>query len=416
MNPKPPRIQYIESIRGIAAFVVVFAHIVTALDSPPETGVPASLAGANPVVRTIGKIAFWPLGTGRLPVAIFFVLSGMALSQGFLRGGGLSTLQSAAIRRYFRLMVPSLISVLFAFALFRGGLMRNHEAAAAIAAQGGQAPWLEVAYTYQWTFEDTIREGAWNLFFSDQSAFAEGRLNSVLWTMRPELIGSCIVFGFLALFGHRANRASMGFAIAALLALAGFTMLALFPLGIGLAIVRADRPALRLSRITGIALLLAGLWLGGLYDYTGDWHMRIPITHSVINSADGPPCLGAVLVVLGLVFTPEYRGAVERRIFLWLGKISFGVYLCHVPIIMSLGCWLYLEMRNGGWEHGQSIAGVTAAVVPLSLLGGWVLYHVADRPSVWIGKALATRLLTDRATPDADRIEIPSTRPLHSAV
>ena len=114
MNPKPPRIQYIESIRGIAAFVVVFAHIVTALDSPPETGVPASLAGANPVVRTLGKIAFWPLGTGRLPVAIFFVLSGMALSQGFLRGGGLGYLQSAAIRRYFRLMVPSLISVLFA--------------------------------------------------------------------------------------------------------------------------------------------------------------------------------------------------------------------------------------------------------------------------------------------------------------
>ena len=269
MNPKPPRIQYIESIRGLAAFVVVFAHIVTALDSPPETGVPASLAAANPVVRTLGKIAFWPLGTGRLPVAIFFVLSGMALSQGFLRGGGLGYLQSAAIRRYFRLMVPSLISVLFAFALFRGGLIYNHEAGAVIVSEGGRAPWLEVAYSYRWTLEDSVREGTWNLFFSDQTAFAEGRLNSVLWTMRPELIGSCIVFGFLALFGHRSNRGALAFAIAALLAFAGFTMLALFPLGIGLAIVRADRTTMRLSLLTGVALLITGLWLGGLYDYTG---------------------------------------------------------------------------------------------------------------------------------------------------
>ena len=397
MIAKPARIQFIESIRGIAAFVVVFAHIITALDSPPVTGLPASLAGANPVVRTVGMIAFWPLGTGRLPVAIFFVLSGMALSQGYLRGGGLGYLQSAAIRRYFRLMIPCLISVLFAYSLLHANLMHNPEAAGIILAEGGQAPWIDVAYTYRWTFEDTIREGTWNLFFSDQSAFAEGRLNSVLWTMRPELIGSFIVFAFLALFGRHGNRAGLAFGIAALSALSGFTMLALFPMGVGLAIARHNSPALRLSPPMAVGLILAGLWLGGLYDYSGEWKMRIPITHSVINSAEAAPCLGAVFVVLGLVLTPAFCAALERKPFLWLGKISFGLYLCHVPIIMSLGCWLYVESRGGGLSHAAAILAVTGAVVPLSLLGGWILYHIADKPSVILGKALANRLLAERS-------------------
>ncbi len=398
MIAKPARIQYIESIRGIAAFVVVFAHVVTALDSPPATGVPASLAGANPVVRALGTIAFWPLGTGRLPVAIFFVLSGMALSQGFLRGGGLGYLQSAAIRRYFRLMIPSLISVLFAYTLLQSGAMHNHDAAEIIKADGGQAPWIDVAYSYNWTFEDTIREGTWNLFFSDQSAFAEGRLNSVLWTMRPELLGSFIVFGFLAMFGRHASSAAIAFGIAALLALAGFTMLALFPMGVCIALVRSQSPAYSLSIPMAAVLILVGLGLGGLYDYSGESKFRLPVVHTVVNSADAAPCLGAVFVVLGLIFTPAFCTALERRAFIGLGKISFGLYLCHVPIIMSAGCWFYVTARGEwGFAHGEAIAAVTALVMPLSVMGGWILYYVADKPSVIVGKWLANRVLTERA-------------------
>ena len=401
MIPKPARIRYIESIRGLAAFVVVFAHVVTALDSPPSTGLPASLASAHPVARALGTVAFWPLGTGRLPVAIFFVLSGMALSQGFLRGGGLGYLQSAAIRRYFRLMIPSLISVLFAYALFQGGAMRNHEAAALILSEGGQAPWIDVAYSYNWTFEDTIREGTWNLFFSDQSSFAEGRLNSVLWTMRPELIGSFVVFAFLAMFGRHASSAALAFAASALLALAGFTMLALFPMGVCIALVRTNSSAFRLSVPMAAVLIAIGLGLGGLYDYSGESKVRLPFVHTVVNSADLAPCVGAIAVVMGLVFTPRLRSALEFRAFVALGKISFGLYLCHVPIIMSAGCGLYVTSRTDwGLTHGESILAVMALVVPLSLLGGWILYHVADRPSVIVGKWLAHRVLAERPAPE----------------
>ena len=411
MTAKPARIQYIESIRGIAAFVVVFAHVITAFDTPFVTGSLPSLAGENPAVRALGKIAFWPLGMGRLPVAIFFVLSGMALSQGFLRGGGQGYLQSAAIRRYVRLMIPSLASVLFAFCLLQAGLMHNHAAADLIQSEGGQAPWFHVTYTEAGTLEGAVREGMWDAFLWDQSEAPAGRLNSVLWTMRPELIGSFVVFAFLALFGRHGNRAGLAFAISGCLALAGFTLLALFPIGVGLAILRHNAPSMRLNTVSAVALLLIGLWLGGLYDYTNNWKMQIPITHSVLKSADAAPCLGAVLTVLALMFTPAFRAVLERQPFLWLGKISFGLYLCHVPILMSVGCWAYVETRAAGSAHGPAILAALSAVVPLSLLGGWILYHVADKPAVLLGKALANRVLAERTETLANTTEVTEFRP-----
>jgi peptidoglycan/LPS O-acetylase OafA/YrhL len=239
-----------------------------------------------------------------------------------------------------------------------------------------------------------------NLFFSDQSAFAEGRLNSVLWTMRPELIGSFIVFGFLAMFGRHAGSAVIAFGISALLALSGFTMLALFPMGVCIALLRTQLPNYSLSIPMATVLILVGLGFGGLYDYSGESKFRLPIVHTVVNSADAAPCLGAVFVVLGLVFTPAFCTALERRAFIGLGKISFGLYLCHVPIIMSAGCWLYVTARGEwGFAHGEAIGAVTALVVPLSLLGGWILYYVADKPSVIVGKWLANRILAERPSP-----------------
>ncbi len=412
MKRDQPKILYIESIRGIAAFLVVFAHIVVALDSPPSTGVPWSVSDANPVVRTGVTILFWPLATGRLPVATFFILSGMALSQGFLRGGGQDYLRSAAVRRYFRLMIPSLVSVLFAFALLKSGMMHNREASAMIGVEGGSTLWLDLSFSQNWTFNDAAREGMWTIFFSAEPFHDTPRLNDVLWTMRPELIGSLIVFAFLALFGHHASQRTFALLVAVLLAMAGFTMLALFPIGVWVALTRQSLPHFRLSMLPALMLILVGLGLGGLYDYTGRRELTIPLLQTVVNSAEAAPCVGAVLLVLGLVFTPRFTTLLEAKIFVWLGKISFGLYLCHVPIIMSVGCWAYVTARaQNGVSHGVALLAVTASVVPLSLLVGWVMHYVADQPSIAFGKLVANRLLNS-ADVTTTPLPVKSLRPI----
>ena len=68
---------------------------------------------------------------------------------------------------------------------------------------------------------------------------------------------------------------------------------------------------------------------------------------------------------------------------------------------MSAGCWLYVTARGEwGFAHGEAIGAVMALLVPLSLLGGWVLFFVADKPSVIVGKWLANRVLAERAAPE----------------
>ena len=66
----------------------------------------------------------------------------------------------------------------------------------------------------------------------------------------------------------------------------------------------------------------------------------------------------------------------------------------HVPIIMSVGCWVYVTVRTqNGVSHGVALLAVTASVVPLSLLVGWVMHYIADQPSIAFGKLVANRLL-----------------------
>jgi peptidoglycan/LPS O-acetylase OafA/YrhL len=94
---------YLDGVRGVAACVVFFGHLLLAL-----TGAPL-------------------IFNGNAAVCIFFVLSGYVLSE-LSQHSGLSFL-AQALRRYLRLIVPMLITSTFAWALLAFGAYRNQEAA-----------------------------------------------------------------------------------------------------------------------------------------------------------------------------------------------------------------------------------------------------------------------------------------------
>src|SRR4051794_11019896 len=100
-KPRMHKILSLESIRGLAALAVVFCHCVN---------------GFYPTLRKAAA----PPGTqlwqnGEFAVRLFFVLSGFVLSLSYFRQPSLVTLRSAAVRRYFRLLLPIAGSVLLAY-------------------------------------------------------------------------------------------------------------------------------------------------------------------------------------------------------------------------------------------------------------------------------------------------------------
>ena len=216
--------------------------------------------------------------------------------------------------------------------------------------------------------------------FADRSV----SYNNVLWTMRIELVGSFLVYALLALFGWVRHRWAIYAVVGGLLVATGYGEYLGFVIGVAVcdAYTRGDRPEVDVGWVGWVVLAL-GLALGG---YSG---LPVPVLHRAIPGSTYHQVIGATGVILAPLISASVRRPLDARAAAFLGRISFGLYLVHVPVICSLGCWTFLRLTAGGWGRYSASAVASTASVAVSLLLGWVMYHVADRPSIWIGKRVS---------------------------
>ena len=53
--------------------------------------------------------------------------------------------------------------------------------------------------------------------------------------------------------------------------------------------------------------------------------------------------MGALLLVLGLLLSPQCRRVLAAKPFVWLGKVSFPIYLLHGIFVRSVMAWLAFQ-------------------------------------------------------------------------
>jgi len=107
----------------------------------------------------------------------------------------------ASLKRYFRLAVPVLVSVMLAYFLLVSGLMSNNTLA--MTYEGDYAVWIAGFYAFDADFFVAIKSALWDSFVSFDH---DTTYNTVLWTIEKEFIGSLFLFGCLALFGNNPRR------------------------------------------------------------------------------------------------------------------------------------------------------------------------------------------------------------------
>jgi peptidoglycan/LPS O-acetylase OafA/YrhL len=376
----------LDSARGVAALAVVFHH--------------AACAFAPALVHD--RYAPWlrVVFQGPFPVRFFFVLSGFVLSLSFFRSGRVATLRSAAVRRYFRLAVPAAASVALAYGLATLGLYFNQQAGVA-QHQPETQRWLLRWYKFEPSAADAVAEAGWRTFF----AFNPDRTyNNVLWTMGAEFRGSLFVFALVALVGGLRNRAAAYLLVGLILRGLGQYHLIDFLAGAALCdwyVGRGERTGwtVRESFALGLLMVAAGLVIGG----------SAPAEIETARDAGGviPPRLwlsaAAVLVVAGIVVSPVLQSGLAARPLALLGKMSFSLYLVHVPVLCSLSCWLYLWLTADGWfGHGSAAALASSAGVVVSLALAWVGAITVEPLSIWLGRVVDAEVF--RPLPNDDRV------------
>jgi peptidoglycan/LPS O-acetylase OafA/YrhL len=269
------------------------------------------------------------LSAGWESVIVFFVLSGLVVTLPAVRRPGFDWIAFYP-RRIVRLLVPVMASVLVAAAFVF--------AIPQIPTQSGG--WLNTSSTPAPSWEMVVQ--AWDLVGGD------GQINNPLWSLRWELLFSLAlpVFVLLALVLRRWWVA--GLAGAVLLTWLGVRTgsgaLSYFPaffVGALMATRLEDirQFSSRINRLSSRHLVWFGMTLAAALLLIVTWLMQ-PVSAGL---GELTPALKALapLAAAGLVLScigwRPLGSLLSERPFQFVGRISFSVYLVHVPILIFSG-------------------------------------------------------------------------------
>ncbi len=372
---------YLESLRTIAACIVVVTHFIGAfrpcLLFGRETECPAVLTWEPMLWSSPANL----LLAGQAAVAFFFVLSGYVLSLPFFGPRrDRYDLVGALVKRPLRLAGLVLATELIALALWFHGGFDNGAVSAAI---GGNA-W----FGKYWSWDP--RAGLdlpWSLFTVPLQHSANV-FNPPLWTITVEVYGSIMVFGFLLLM--RGSRLRIPLGVAGLLLTARTPYIGFW---IGLLFAEATHrqwltPA-TLRSPAAIALLAIGVWL-----YAFPWYLppeRVAQTFwwwmPALPFYGGATTVGATLVFAAFVANQRLQRSLSMPWLVASGAYSYALYAVHFVVLGSIASRVYLAWAD---RIGTTGALAAALFVYLLLVGlsAFVLGRLVDRPVTRAANAL----------------------------
>lgn len=413
---------FLDGLRGLAAFIVYTVHNISWIYGHEDKIHHGFGYHGEGYFTTFPFVTLFFTG-GSAAVAIFFVLSGYVLSgssfkllldgdKGALRG----KLKSAVIRRPFRLFIPP-VAVSFVFMLIMHlpfGLAPRLDWP-----KPQKTVLLELAVWYVevlWALNPFKMHGIFERWFP---------YDPPVWTMPLEFEGSMLVFICIAVSAYMKRVFRLP-----LYVLVGFCFLflyqwamACFMVGMALSLndVEGERSTLSLLRLPMRAryiiyhiAFIFGWFL--LCQPAGDqnpersyntfgWYwltMLIPPNYYREDYWRFWQSIGASLLVFGVLRLHYLQRFLSLRPLRYLGKISFSLYLTHIPFLWAVGDRFYrlfgafksdsnmqtwfdnkLALPDVG-PHGLSIRflAAQAIILPLNLLLAQFCTAVIDEPSI----------------------------------
>ncbi|MCW2573757.1 MAG: acyltransferase 3 [Frankiales bacterium] len=363
------RLHYLDGLRGWAALAVVVFHSTW-----------ESFKDYTPGVRTS---AVGLVNDGKLAVYVFFVLSGLVLAHPYLRTGDLRVVQTTALRRYARLVIPIIGASLLALVMMRLGWLYNVQASQIVGSRG----WLGSFYQQAPTIGSWAKFAFYNVFFHYDWAPS---YDIVLWTMPYELAGSFLVFGMLALAGSSLKARLVWYAAMAVICFHEQPTLLSFVVGVALAEFAVSPFYRRIAHrpwgdVAGIALLAAA--------FTGSVLLRGVYSPKICAAL-------ALFVVASAVLSRLLRGLLQTRVSQFLGRVSFPLYLIHSLVICGPSAMLIIHLDHLGWSRHAVVATVAPFTIAASLLAAW-LFSPVERLAIGVSHRLSDMILGSRAVAKA---------------
>lgn len=386
------RFEHLDGLRGLAALNVMLGHGVLAFDYALYTGNPGeSHAGWDVPLSAFPLLL--PIAGQNFSVAIFLVMSGFVLAHAF----GASALGAPALaaKRFTRLALPILAATVFAWALLAAGLM-FHQAAVPFT----QSAWLGQQLAHTASLPSALTEGLFGAMLGPWSYAAS--YDSSLWTMSIEFAGSMLLIGAFTArrrFGDAGQNRRLGAGVLALIgAILYPTYVSLILVGAAICLLDLQRVRLPGSLCVGLGTLAVlmgtvpcsaarGAFWDSLVALVPGQAVPVPFDRLGPGAArmDAPAIwhgFGAVLLLMVVECSPTLRGLLADRRTRFLGLISFPLYVVHVPVLLSVGCGVFLLLNAAGLPYAVAACAAVLCYAVIALGLASVAARFVERPAI----------------------------------
>ncbi len=356
------RIAHLDSLRGLAALVVVFHHCFVTF---PMFWSVYQHPADTVLMRILGNTPLHLLWDGPEFVLVFFTLSGFVLSLPFW-GERPLTYRQFVIRRVFRIYPTYFVAVMtgaLLMTLFSRGPLHGLSA---------------------WTTQFWNRPLDWRTVFDHVFLMASAGNNYIdtpVWSLVVEMHAS-LLFPLMILAIRSSEPAT--FALSLALAFAGDWAARLDPGGhpfltsfatstnylwlfvIG-AIMARHRARLQQEMARVPVLVQVAVLAAALVALNAIWQFGAAVEWRFVEQA------GAIVLVGSTAFMGWTKRALDLAPLRWLGKISYSLYLIHFIVLFTL---LY------AFRAEITFVRVIVAVPVLSILAAALLYRFVELPSI----------------------------------
>ena len=386
---EPDRIGALDSVRGVAALIVVVHHCLLTQPAFSDYFFSRWRTGHSSLTEWLMfETPLRLLWNGAEAVTLFYVLSGLVLSLPWFAGRP-PRYRDYAIRRLCRLYLPYAAAVGLSAVL----AVWLHP----VAAVAGLSDWVN---TMNWTKEVTPAVLIDHAVMLGHRNMLDGVVHTLIWEVRVSLLFPLLVLP-IVWWGMRGAAGVAAAIWAVVLGIhfvwspdtspfellewrQGFSWVGMVALELQGTAYYATFFVLgstiacyvgRLQQIQGVAALF--LMVIGLLVFQGHWSRDL-FTQELLVST------GSAMIVVSVLAAGPIQRVLQCAPLLWLGRVSFSLYLVHVPLLFVAVILLHDYVP---------LAVILVGVAFASLVVAWLFNDLVAEPSARLGKSLTRRQL-----------------------
>lgn len=361
------RINYLDSVRGLAALAVVFYHFL-------------GWRWGDTLSFHLASMVF----NGSDAVSLFFVLSGLVLSWKYFQPNESLEIDGThykeyVVNRVVRLYLPFLVAIVVIYYF----LNHRHDELGVLLTEF-------ITNKNQWVEEALLIRGKHDMYNPG-------------WTLEVELAAS-LLLPFLVLLMRKSRQLFYLLGVVYLVLgppwvmsqifhfMLGMTLAYFFPL-----IARYNVRTSRFANLRYAAYLLAFLLFSirhilrifPLGDTANYWMGLLRFDLFYLTG------IGAFIMLAYIINSPRLQRWLTVRPLLFLGRISYSVYLVHWFFVDQAMKKLDVLLQNSPHQR-LTILAVLLATLGAVLLTATVFNILIERPAIRLGKRLSARFATAR--------------------